>query len=215
MNPLLPGVIKTYFISAERNIVSRVKHHTLETCRFHISAQYIQKAFNKFKKGIIYEKDGKIIGLCIWKERMSEYEIDKSTGIKPLDEKYMDIILLCTTKNDMRLGSRILEDIDSYCIDNSIYYVNLEPVDDMTMFFYEKCGYLLVSTHSQKKVMSKRLKPIEIPRLPRGVTRRIRRRAASLDTGSRVALWNRDFYSLTPEEARRALNYNLNLTNTT
>jgi hypothetical protein len=146
---------------------------------------------------------------------MTEYEIQKTTGIKPPDEKYMDIILLCTTQNNIRLGTRILEDIDSYCMDNKIQYVNLEPVDDVTMLFYEKCGYILTSFDNQKKIMSKRLKPIEIRRESRGTTRRLRRRTASLNASSRVDLWNRDFYSLTPEEARKALNYNLNLTDNT
>lgn len=215
MNPLLPGIQKTQFTSADRRIVSRVNHHTLETCHFHISEHYIQKAFNKMKRGFVYEKDGIIIGLCIWREMTTKYEIQKTTGIKPPNEKYMDILLLCASKNDIRLGTRILEDIDIYCIDNHIHYVNLEPVDDMTMLFYEKCGYILVSADIRKKVMSKRLKPFEIHREPHGTTRRVRRHTTNLNTNtnSRVDIWNRDFYSLSPEEARRALNYNLNIPN--
>jgi hypothetical protein len=193
----VPAIQKVFFTSADRTVTNRVKRHALETCRFKIPEAYIQRAFNKFKRGLYYMYGDTIYGFILWREYTEHPIINIHDALDFPPTHYMYVLLVCTQKNTFRLGERILKDIDMYCVNRNLSYILLQASDLNTMIFYEKSGYVISNPH--KLYMKKNVAPFHISREGRKKTRRAgvtRPRRRAID-------------EFTPEEARAYHNFTM------
>lgn len=164
------GLKRIYISRRNADHMIFLKHRAGDVCRGDVSPVYIKKALKVFDNGILYMKGNMIAGLCIWKV------VDESISIEGFPvSKFMYIYLYCTMENNEKLGSKIMNDVENYCIRQGIQRIELEPTE-LSAGFYTKMGFVHV-IGSLRPSMYKNMRFITVGR--RNVTRRIRKYATS------------------------------------
>jgi hypothetical protein len=114
-------------------------------CRRSFPKENVTHAQYKFKKGYVYVEMGEYKGFVLWKEGVSTPTfLNSNSDQQP--KRFMEVLLLCTHENTVRLGSRILHELDAYCIEHRIHEIVLHPANPGVVLFYAKYGYRIVST---------------------------------------------------------------------
>ena len=173
---IYPNDIEKHYIkSSERSIISSLKIKAENTCRNLINPDYIHKAFNRFKSGYYYtNSENQVLGFILWKETSI---IKENKSIIQKEDKHIKqlyIILICADINDFRLGTKILFDVESYCIINKIPIITLEAANEKLVEYYEKNSFKRVDTITNR--MIKEIKIIEIERKSTNKTRKIKKK---------------------------------------
>ncbi len=164
---IYPTHLKRKLIHArERSIINTIRAQAEHICRYSINPQYIRSAFNNFQYGFVYYDNEKCVGFCIWKEHNSF--IEKNNAVR---KAYIDLLLICTTLNDYKLGSMILHDIDTYAHSQTMNYITLQPATLELIKFYEKSGYTYNTITNQ---CEKPITPFIIKRPVNAKTRKLR-----------------------------------------
>jgi len=112
VNNIFPSIKRVSFDSSQRNIVNIIKNNADDLCKLKIAPDYIKKAFNGFRRGILYQEDNKNIGFVIWKEKLI---IPKSSSVLLNNIKVLYILLICSNSINVRLTKLIFYDIEEYC----------------------------------------------------------------------------------------------------
>lgn len=172
---IYPNDIEKHYIkSSERSIISSLKIKAENTCRNLINPDYIHKAFNRFKSGYYYTSiQNEVLGFVLWKE-INIVQENKSILQKETKHiKQLHIILVCADINDFRLGTKILFDVESYCITHKIPIITLEAANEKLIQYYEQNNFKRVDTLTNR--MIKEIKIIDIYRNPANKTRKVKR----------------------------------------
>lgn len=128
------GITKEFIHASDRTAVGYIRRLADEICRFSINTGYIHRAFNKFKNGIIYKRDGVPHAFCIWKVKTH----------KPLrgpNVKEMLIYLVCAKKSDFTFLGLILDDLKKICVKEHVSFISLEPANDTVGEYYKSHGF--------------------------------------------------------------------------
>ena len=145
ISPYLDKMFRREFQRTDRAVVNRLKEEGTTICRTSFPKENVTHALNKFKKGYVYVEKGDYKGFVLWKEGISTPTfLNSNSNQQP--KRFMEVLLLCTHESTIRLGSRILHDIDEYCIDKGISEIVLHPANPGVVLFYAKYGYRIVST---------------------------------------------------------------------
>lgn len=193
-----------YFRSADRQIVSRIKHQGFGTCRTTIAPSYINHALNKFRKGFILQTEDKIDGFCLWVEKNSGPGISKRSGLPLPNVITLHILLICAAPSAKHTGTKLIQAVDEYCIKNGISFVTLEPANDGLIPFYERQGFLITRDSRLQHIMMKNVSPYIIPP-GRSTTRK--QRGKQLNRIEDRYKQGFNYFNLSPEEARRLNNF--------
>jgi hypothetical protein len=160
--PNMPDkTFRHFFKSSDRHIVKRVLESSLKTCRQSISEKYIKTSLNNFHKGIVYFGEGEVKGFVVWKEKTS-YIPNILVNESSNTIRYMEVSLICSVPNNIGIGTRLLNDIDNYAIENKFEEITLTPANTSLIDFYRKKGYIINSTHLNKIKMNKKVLPFII-----------------------------------------------------
>jgi hypothetical protein len=152
--------------SSDRKTASQMKRMAHSICRNLIAPAYINRAFNRFKRGFIYtDENDTIVGFGIWK---IHHGMSKSTGET---YKTMTILLICGLKQSLLFCNRLFPDIDAYCAEHGISNVYLEPANETLKYYYATYGFTY-SNHLNQNLMGKSI-PLKIGK--RNKTRKVRR----------------------------------------
>jgi hypothetical protein len=166
----LPLNISKIFINSKyREIISSIRKKANLVCRNKLGDNYIHMAFNKFKKGYVYyDKDGKLISFCIWRE--SHNQLNKSDNSR---YSYVEILLLCAEENDMNLGSLMCKNVEFYAYSNNYKFIKLQPADESLIYFYKKNGYSDPNPNDNYMYLSIEPNQITIRKKNKSLTRKI------------------------------------------
>lgn len=131
-------------------------------CKDHINESYIRKVLNQFNMGYIYrDNNDSILGFCIWKTHIMPPKAKDDT----IGSNYLHILLLCAKYPEKRLGSYMLNDVESYCIEQGIEQIRLEPLNEQLQTYYSKFGYTTYTAPFDKKIwMGKVIIPMVLKR---------------------------------------------------
>jgi hypothetical protein len=133
------------FQRADRAVINRLKEEGIHICRERFQKEDIIHMLNKFKKGYVYIQKGEYKGFVLWKEGVSAPTFLRASS-NETPRRFMEVLLICTHKDTIRLGSQILKELDEYCITNGIHEIILHPANPGVVLFYAKYGYKIVST---------------------------------------------------------------------
>ena len=143
--PYPDKIFRREFQRTDRSIVKRLQEEGVHICRTSFPKENVTHALNKFKKGYVYVEKGDYQGFVLWKEGVSTPTfLNSNSDQQP--KRFMEVLLLCTHENTVRLGSRILHELDAYCIEHGIHEIVLHPANPGVVLFYAKYGYRIVST---------------------------------------------------------------------
>jgi CRISPR/Cas system-associated protein Csx1 len=176
------------------DLIEELRIHGQRVCRNSISESYIYESLQEFTDGYVYYDDSEdgspILGFAIWGEKHNR---TLKAGGK-LSSLY--IYLICTQKNDKRLCTKIMYDIEVAALDRKINVISLHAIDDETVSMYKHYGYKLDKEDTLE--MSKIIIVAVIHRKQRNHTRRavqrhkktLKRRYNHLGEPSRAAYDN-------------------------
>jgi hypothetical protein len=150
------GLISKLIRPLNTSLVNRLREQANNTCRGKISLDYIKHIFNpfgnNFSGGYIYydniESDS-IISFIVWSIETitinDENIIPKTNeynNIKSKSYKRCFIKLICSNRTNTTLGYKMLDDVENYCIRNTIYVLKLEAINQNLENYYEKFGFI-------------------------------------------------------------------------
>lgn len=165
---IYPSYIQKYFIkSSEREKILSLKSHVFSVCRNEIDSDYIRKAFNKFKEGIVYYRGGMPFAICIWK-------INEHT-------KTIHILLICASKSEFKVVDSILNDLTIYCLKNNYKYITLNPINDTIHNYYMKYGFKNINT-TDNSLMIKQIEVFTIKSTRKTLKKKINNKLNSIKT---------------------------------
>lgn len=172
INNIYPTHLRRKLIHAgDRASVNIMKAQAERICRYTINPDYIRGAFNKFRYGFVYYDNDECVGFSIWKEHISTLE--KNNVVR---KAYINLLLICASPNDYKLGSMMLYDIDTYAYSQTMNYITLQPATLELIKFYEKAGY---TYNTITKLCEKPISPFIIKRPVNAKTRKFHRRRQS------------------------------------
>jgi hypothetical protein len=150
VNNIYPSITKSFISSKNRNSVSGIRRIADIICRGAINPDYIHNAFNKFKKGIVYYREGICVAFCIWKIRTHIYP--KGNVIKELH-----IYLVCAKKSDFSFLGLIMNDVEAECLLHGINMITLYPANNDLKDYYIKHGFIMNGGIIDDTIMVKKL----------------------------------------------------------
>jgi hypothetical protein len=160
VNNIYPPITKIQFDSSQRRYVSMIKSQSDDLCKFKIFPDYIKRAFNSFRRGIIYQENNNNIGFVIWKEKQI---IPKSNKVLKNTKKVLYVLLICSNAKNVRLTRLIFYDLEEYCKDKGIEHIQLIPSNDKLEQLYETYGFIK-NNNNIEGIMTKNVKLIKIKR---------------------------------------------------
>jgi hypothetical protein len=167
VNNIAPSDLNIEFLgSYNRARVAAAKRVARHVCRDKLSAVYINNAFNKFKKGLLYTdpETDEIDGFCIWKPHEEE-----ASNI--MQHKTIHILLLCG-RNRSLFCNRLFVDLDRYCEEHGIDIIQLEPANKRLKEYYELHGFAATDPF-RPHILAKQVRSVVERRARgRGATRR-------------------------------------------
>lgn len=142
-NNILPNNIERILFHRSDSIVPSLRAQADTICRNRISEEYIKRSFKKFDYGYAYKApNDEYIGFCIWKVSKIN-KISKEKGTENDSYTILYISLICTKQTEFQVGKLIFFDLDTYCIQNKIEYIELEPLKDL-IEYYKGFGFKLI-----------------------------------------------------------------------
>lgn len=185
---------KRFISSADRSIIPELRRETYDTCRGDVPVQYIHQSLNRFKKGIVYIHDGVIQAFCLWKP----LQLMSVSGIY----KTIEVLLICSKRQEIKMLTRILFDIEAYCTEHGINNIVLQPMNERLKNYYKDHGFV-GATYLPGFFSKQVLSPIVIhPYKSDDEKRHTRRKHSLMKTTNRrrtVSVANRaEAYSLSP-----------------
>lgn len=141
-----PDNIKKIFITP-KNIpfVRELKRNALQTCREEISESYIKRTCKTFTHGFVYVRETKILGFILWKVDMLEPDAHIDTELMPSKQAFIQLI--CSEKTGTDFGYSMLSDVESYCVNNTIPVILLEPGNKKLEAYYHSFGFMTLSRY--------------------------------------------------------------------
>ena len=169
----IPEINSILLSKSSKIYLDKLREHAFTICRKTINESYIEYAIDTFTNGLLYVKDGKYLGFCIWKLDKSNTNIpNKTTASNTRPVKSIHILLICADKNDYHLGNIILQDVDEYCKLNFINYITLTAIPDRIPF-YKRYGFELINDPLKENYMIKKAGLMQLTRTKQ--TRKIKR----------------------------------------
>ena len=179
-NNILPNNIERVLFHRSDSIVPSLRAQADTVCRNRISEEYIKKVFKQFDYGYAYKApNDEYLGFCIWKIS----KITKTSKEKGGDNNsytMLHILLVCTKQSEFQVGKMIFFDLDTYCLNNKIEYIELEPLKDLVEY-YKGFGFKLIQEIRGIK-MQKDVYIASIRRNFRNKTRKVTRNGKRLLT---------------------------------
>ncbi len=129
------NISKERIHASDRVAIREIRALADEICRSSISVSYIHTAFNKFKNGIIYKRNGVPHAFCIWKVKQHQ-----PYGKPAVKELY--VYLVCGRKSEFSFLGLILYDLEAICMEENIQFISLEPVNNTVKQYYISHGFL-------------------------------------------------------------------------
>lgn len=171
INNIYPTHLRRKLIhSSDRETISTIRAQSERICRNSINPEYIRSALNKFRYGFVYYDGMHCVGFCIWKEYNST--IEKHV----VRRAYMNLLLICASPSNYKIGSMMLYDMDTYAHSQTMNYITLQPATPELIKFYEKAGY---TYNTITKACDKPITPFIILRPDNAKTRKLRRQRQS------------------------------------
>lgn len=162
------------------SIVPSLKNQAETICRNRISEEYIKRVFKKFEYGYAYRApNDEYIGFCIWKTSKIN-KISKEKGKENESYTSLNILLICAKQSEFQIGKLIFFDLDTYCVNRNIEYIELEPLKDL-IEYYKGFGFKLVQELRGIK-MQKKISIPSLIRVPRNKTRKVTKNGKRLLT---------------------------------
>lgn len=134
---IFPDSLERSLFSRMDPIVKTLKAQANNVCRNHINEDYIKKAFNKFNYGFYYKDANSIVGFCIWQEYR------ETVMVADTDFRHISVLLICAVPTDYKLGKIMLFDMESYVLRRKFNRIQLQPLNDEIIPWYESHGYKL------------------------------------------------------------------------
>ena len=140
------------------SVVTSLSSQAHTICRNFIDENYIRKAFNNMSFGYYYkDTDNNIVGFCVWREDKSIIYNSKN------DYKYITVSLICAKPNNYKLGKLMLFDIERYCLFRKFNTIQILPINQATVKYYESCDYTM-EHYKDQSVMEKVIIPFMVNR---------------------------------------------------
>lgn len=134
---IFPDSLERSLFSRMDPIVKTLKTQANNVCRNHINEDYIRKAFNKFNYGFYYKDADTIVGFCIWQEYR------ETVMVADMDFRHISVLLICAVPTDYKLGKIMLFDMETYVLRRKFNRIQLQPLNDEIIPWYESHGYKL------------------------------------------------------------------------
>ena len=136
---IFPDSLERSLFSRMDPIVKTLKAQANSVCRNHINNDYIKKAFNNFNYGFCYKDadTNSIVGFCIWQEYR------ETVMVADTDFRHISVLLICALPTDYKLGKIMLFDIETYVLRRKFNRIQLQPLNEEIIPWYESNGYKL------------------------------------------------------------------------
>jgi hypothetical protein len=196
-----PENIKKIFITPKNvAFVRELKRNALTTCRGEISESYIKRTCKTFTHGFVYVRENKILGFILWKIDTAEPDAQINTDMMP--SKQVFIQLICSEKTGTDFGYVMLSDVESYCVNNTIPFMCLEPGNGKLEMYYRNFGFMTLSRYPLKTIMCKPVLELLHVSQDRSKTRRRGRGALSTHDMKLITLLHKNGPRLEEELAQ-------------
>jgi hypothetical protein len=105
----------------------------------------LSRALRRYDTGFLYMQNEEIVGFAIW--RRVKGVVIKGCSKAKQNETYMDLLLVCAKEDDARIGSIIMNDLNSYCLRRSIRHISnsisIDPNSCKLANIYDKLGIVI------------------------------------------------------------------------
>ena len=159
VNNIVSYVRRRFFTSSERQLIQTLRSHADDVCRQRISTEYIHSAFNRFKQGFAYyDEQDMLQGFCIWRPKIHIAIATDDGEYTKTHSKAIYIELLCAKQVDYLFLNRVLPDVEKYCVEHGIKFIELVPSTERVRQLYQSYGFIVSNTDTLQMV--KQLLPV-------------------------------------------------------